>query len=391
MTDDNTPRVEVSDSDEETFPLEPRYHPLHRIPRLIYDVLASAKLAMALLIIILICCLTGATVWRGVEAGRLIFGTIWFNSILVLLVVNIACCFFGRIWGRRITIVSFGMILFHLSFVVMLLAIIYNSLFYFRGTIRVTEGESIPSYDPLSYDLLAKGRFFNFSHLKGDTTLIKMHTGYKIGDEDKRAAYEVSVGEEGTTKQGFIYTTHKLSHKGVDYFNEKEGYSLLLMLADKQGKDIYGVHVPLQSIQVSKDSFSYATGYIDKAKREIKKDTIPFPAAPESPLFALKAEYIPAKQKERAGDVMFSTYSLDDKGMPDYNRQIAEGKTPVGTPFSAGEYLLTAKEVRYWVGMTVRYEPGKPILLTSLWVGLIGMIITTIGRMMRGQKSNKTP
>ena len=169
MTDIHIPPE--AEAENESYPIEPRYHPIHKIPRKIYDFLASAKLAMALLVIILACCVAGVTVWRGLEAGRVIFGTVWFNSILVLLVLNIACCFFGRIWGRRVTIVSFGMILFHLSFVVMLLAIVYNSLFYFRGTIRVTEGESIPSGDPLSYDLVAKGRFFSYSRLKGETSL----------------------------------------------------------------------------------------------------------------------------------------------------------------------------------------------------------------------------
>ena len=200
------------ESETETYPIEPHYHPIHKLPRKIYDFMASAKLAMALLVIILVSCVAGVTLWRGVEAGRVIFGAVWFNAILVLLVVNIACCFFGRIWGRRVTVVSLGMILFHLSFVIMLLAIVYNSLFYFRGNIRVTEGESIPSGDMMNYDLISKGRFFNFAKLKGETSLIKMHTGYKVKGDDKRAAYEVSIGDEISKKQGVIYTTHKLSH-----------------------------------------------------------------------------------------------------------------------------------------------------------------------------------
>src|SRR5574340_583102 len=110
------------------YPLGPRYHPIHKIPRQIYNFLASSKLAMALLIIILGCCLLGVTVWRGGAAGKLIFATLWFNGLLVLLVINVACCFFGRIWRRRLTVVSFGMILFHLSFVFILLAIVYNRL-----------------------------------------------------------------------------------------------------------------------------------------------------------------------------------------------------------------------------------------------------------------------
>src|SRR5512147_1816414 len=139
------------------------------VPRKIYNFLSSKKLALILLIVILACCVAGVTVWRGAEAGRLIFGTIWFNGILVLLVINVACCFFGRIWGRKITLISFGMIVFHLSFVVMLGGIVYNSLFYFRGVIRLTEGETLPSGELQSYDFVDHGRFFNLAKLGGET------------------------------------------------------------------------------------------------------------------------------------------------------------------------------------------------------------------------------
>ncbi len=383
----NDMRSQPEAEDEiEKFPVEPRYHPIHRIPRKIYDFLASAKLAMALLVVILACCVTGVTVWRGVDAGRIIFGTLWFNGILVLLVINIACCFFGRIWGRRVTIVSFGMILFHLSFVVVLLAIAYNSLFYFRGIIRLTEGESLPSSDMQSYDAIDTGRFFSFSRLQGETTLIEMHSGYKVSGEDKRAAYEVSVGEKDRRTKGIIYITHKLTHRGVDYFNDREGYSLQLMLSDKQGNDQYGVHVPLQSKVLGKDQFEYFTGYRDMEKQEIRKEVIPFPAPPERPLFALKVEYIPSKLKERSGNVRYVLHPLDENGLPLRERTLAEGNAGIGEKFRAGDYFLEAREVRYWVAMMVRYEPGKPILLASLWVGLAGMIITTIGRMMRKRK-----
>src|SRR6266567_146413 len=107
----------IAESEAEQYPLEPRYHPIHKIPRKVYGFLASAKLAMALLVAILGSCVAGVTIWRGVRAGEVIFSSLWFNGLLVLLVVNVACCFFGRVWGRKVTLVSFGMILFHLSFV----------------------------------------------------------------------------------------------------------------------------------------------------------------------------------------------------------------------------------------------------------------------------------
>lgn len=346
----------------------------------IHSFLSSYKLAMFLLVVILACCLLGVTVWRGTEAGRLIFGSLWFNGLLVLLVVNVAFCFFSRILGRKLTLVSIGMILFHLSFVAILGGVVYNSLFYFRGLIRLTEGETLSNGDINSYDYSERGRFFDLSKLKGETTLIKMHTRYKVDGDDKRAAYEISVGEEGSKKEGIIYVTKHLDYRGFRYYNDREGYSLLIILYDKLGREIYGGHIPLQSLKQKGDSYLYTTGTKDGP------EALPFPQIYMEPLFYLQAAYSPDLIKERAGDVLFQVWPLHSSSDELHgDKAIAEGKAAIGEKFDAGEYGLSAGEIRYWVGMTVRYDPGLPIVLASLWAGLGGMVITTIGRLMKGK------
>jgi hypothetical protein len=373
------------------------------------------KLAMALLIAILACCLVGVTVFRGERAWTLIFSTLWFNGLLVSLVVNVVFCFFPRMWGRKLTLISLGMVLFHLSFVAILGGIVYNSLFYFRGLIRLTEGETLPSGQIQSYDLAEYGRFFDFSKLKGETTLLRMHRGYKVDGADKILAYEVAVGEESSKKQGIIYITKSLDHNGFSYFNEKEGYSVLVMLSDKQGKELYGAHIPLQSIQQKDKKYLYITGTKESP------GSLPFPQDPLKPLFDLQVAYRPEQGKERRGDAFFWVWPLSQEhgvkgpspahagggseqvkavggfthdqpgntaGQKQEEKPIAEGKAPIGERFDAGDYSLSPKEIRYWVGMRVRYEPGKPIVLTSLWVGFGGMVITFIGRMRRGKKQS---
>jgi cytochrome c biogenesis protein ResB len=370
-----------TETENESYPVKPGYHPVHKIPRKIYNFFASAKLAMTLLVVILCCCLAGVTIWRGVMAGRVIFSTLWFNGLLVLLVINVACCFFGRIWGRRVTVISFGMILFHISFVLVFLGIVYNSLFCFRGNIRLTEGETLVSGDPKSYDIYDAGRFFSFSRLKGETTLVSMHSDYKVGNEDKRAAYEIEVGGQGDKKNGMIYITHKLSHHGVDYFNDREGHSLLVTLGDKAGKELYGGYIPLQSVQRSDKSSVYVTGY--KEGDKIVASPLNFPVEPEQPKFGLQVAFSKSKVNERSGDVEFQVYRLPDNDSQSIEKPLFVAKKTLNEVVFFDEYQLAAREVRYWVGMSVRYEPGKPIVLTSLWVGLAGMIITTLGRMFR--------
>ena len=372
------PEIEPESEPEEHYPVEPRYHPIHKVPRLIYDSLASAKLAMALLVVILACCVIGGTFFRGERAWILIFNTLWFNFLLVLLVVNVACCFFGRVWHRKLTIVSLGMILFHLSFVAMLCGIVYNRLFFFDGVIRLTEGETLPSNQYESYDSSNRGRFFNIATLKGETSLIKMQTKLMIGGEDKRAAYEIEVGEPGRKKRGRIYITRNLTHRGFTYFPEKEGYSPLVLLCERNGTELYGACVPLQSLRQKDNTFFYASG--------TKEGPSPFlfPHTPLEPRYEIQLVYKPNPLVERGGEVTFQVWPYDPKA--DKQRAVpllAEGKAAIDEPFAIGNMSLKVKEIRYWAAMRVRYDPGKPIVLTSLWVAMAGMIMTTVGRMVR--------
>lgn len=351
--------------------------------RNIYNFLSSYKLAMVLLIVILACCIAGVTVWRGERAGAMIFGTLWFNSILVALIVNVSFCFFGRIWRRKLTLISFGMILFHLSFVSIFVGIIYNSLFHFNGLIRLTEGETLPNGVFQSYDNARYGRFFSFSRLKGETTLIKMHGGYKVNGLNKRAAYEISVGEGRSKQREIIYLTKNLDYDGVVYLNDsREGYSILTVLYDKQGRELYGGFIPLQSIKQNKnsDAFLYVTGTKERS------GSFEFPQDPLKPLFQIQLVYYPDLQKVGTGEVFFRVWPLSESGPRQNENASFEGKAPVGNKIRAGEYYLMASEVRYWAGMSVRYDPGKPIVLASLWVGLAGIVITTIGRLFKKKK-----
>lgn len=382
MSQDNNTTPET-DSDLETYPVVPRYHPVHRLTRTIYDALASSKLAMALLVIILVCCVTGVTVFRGPSSMEKIFGTLWFNGILVLLVINVACCFFGRIWGRKVTIISFGMILFHLSFVTMFIGIVYNSLFCFRGDIRLTEGETLPSSDRQSYDRTYRGRFFSYSRLKGNTSLIKMHTDYKVNGENKRVGYQIAVGQQGAEKEGIIYITTHLENQGAKYFPDKQGFSILTVIYDKQGRELYGAYLPLQTIKQKGDSYIYVTGSKTSPER------FPFPEMTAMPIMDLMISYYPSKIDERIGDALFKVWPHAKSPEELNDKPALEGKAAVGAKFAAGDYFLSVKEIRYWVGMRVTYEPGQPIVLASLWAGLAGMIVSTFGRIRKSRVRNR--
>jgi cytochrome c biogenesis protein ResB len=340
-----------------------------------YAFLVSPRLAIALLVAVLACCVVGVTVYRGARAWELIFSTLWFNALLVLLALSSGAAFFSRAWRRKLTLVSAGMILFHVSFLALLAGVVYDGLFHFKGTMRLTEGETLPNGRLESYDVVEHGRFFDVGRLRGETTLRAVHQGYKVDGQDKRAAYEILVEDGERREQGTIYVTRHLDFGGVRYFPEKEGYSLLVVLYDKEGKEQYGAHVPLQSLKQAEGGHLYATGSATEAS------PFPFPPPPEPPRAELLLSYRPNTVADRAGDVGFTVWPPGSSGNAAGERR---GQAVVGAKFDAGDFALSAKEVRYWVGMSVRYDPGLGVILASLCSGLAGMVLTFVGRVRQG-------
>ena len=452
MTENNEPEISTENGSEaEHFPVEPRYHPVNRLVRSIYDLLASSKLAMLLLVSILASCLYGAVIYREQQLSmEKIFSTMWFNGLLVLLVINTACCFFGRMWGRKITVVSFGMILFHLSFVAMFLAIVFNSLFSFDGTLRLSEGETLSNRDPQSYDTAHPGLLFSYSRLKGETTLQRVHRGFKVNGEDKLIAYDISMAEGQTSRKGTIYINNKFDYRGVEYIRDREGYTLLTIVNDRQGKELYGAFLPMQSYKQKDETFIYGTGTATGPGQ------LEFPPEKGRGLFSLQISFVTDRQNDRSGRVRFKVWPATKGGgagtapvggamhaggaggshtggpMPEgaahtaaggamhagappaggtpggghngapaangaavggmrSDPPYADGSVNIAEKYAFGEHQLSVPEVRYWVAMNVRYNPGKPLVLISLWVGLIGMIITTVGRMLPKRRRTVLP
>lgn len=442
MTEEEMPN---NNGDEiEQYPIEPRFHPVSIVARRIFDQLASAKLAMLLLVAILVSCLFGGMLLKGDAARQYIYGSLWFNGLLVLLVTNTACCFFGRMWGRRLTVVSFGMILFHLSFVVMFLAIVFNSLFSFNGILRLTEGETLSNRDPKSYDVANPGLFFSYARLKGETTLLKVHRGYRIDGVDKKIAYDIVIADGGIDKPGTIYINNKFEYKGVDYIRDQEGYSLLVIANDRQGRVLHGMHIPLQSYIQKNGTYVYGSG------SKAGPGWFGFPPINGSPLFNLQLEYLIENRNDRDGRVRFKVWpipaagghtgspvsggmhgsggqteniktgteahgsvntgassphgidgmnvqpgggmsgsaggGMHNAGSGQIGRPAVDATVNVAEKVAYEAYQLVAPEVRYWVSMNVRYNPGKPVVLASLWVGLAGMIITTFGRILKRRR-----
>lgn len=342
----------------------------------VYAFLVSPKLAIALLVVVLACCIVGVTVVRGTRAGELIFGTVWFNALLTLLAVSSASAFFTRTWRRKLTLVQAGMIVFHVSFASVLGGVVYNRMFFFDGLLRITEGETLPNGRQDSYDRIEQGRFFDMSRLHGETTLLRMHTNYRVDGDNKRAAYELAVSDGDVLVHRTIWITQALDFDGVRFYCQKEGYSVLLVMSDAQGRELTGAHVPFQSYKQADGSYQYAVG------SQTELAPFPFPPPPEKALLAMRMSYRPSTVKEREGEVTFQAIRLSPQGEPVGDESV--GRVVVGAPWKALGFEVTPREIRYWVGINVRHDPGKLVILASLCAAVVGMALILAGRLRQG-------
>lgn len=171
---------------------------------------------------------------------------------------------------------------------------------------------------------------------------------------------------------------HPLRHKGFEVYIDKEGYSPLFVLRDKEGKVLSGTYVPLQSIKQKDGTFFYRSGSADAP------GSFPFPYDLEfPPIFRLQTTYYPDKKKERAGEVFFQVWPFNPG---EGQGEIFKGKAAFGQRIKAGDYLLSLEEVRYWASMKVIYRPGLPIIFSSFWIGLGGVTLSVILKMAKSNK-----
>jgi hypothetical protein len=338
----------------------------------------SKYLAIALMATIAVVIL-GATIFlKPYIAQQSVFTSLWFNALLVLLVVNTAFCFFSRLGGRTWDLAFTGVVVFHLSFVMLFLAVAYDRLFFFQGTVRLTEGETLSLSDRASYDNPLWGRFFIPARtLKGNITLHRIEPNHIVDGRNKGAACELEIGTgPADVVRGFTYVTDHLDYNGFRFFRDQGGFSPCLSLYDETGNDIYGACFSLQSIRQQDGKFRYTTG------SPHGPEPILFPQSPVQPLFYLLTEYFPIPKNERKGNVRFTVMPLEGnhRSLP---RPEFEGQTSLDEKIRIGKHSLALREIRYWVNLEVRYNPGLPLILASMWLGLGGIIVTAFAKLIR--------
>lgn len=331
------------------------------------------------MIMIMAVILVATTILPGQVGQRLVFRSVWFNALLVLLILNTAFCFFSRIHLRGWTLVSAGLIIFHLSFVAIFVGVIIDSLFYYRGVLRFTEGESISFSDPNAYDEEYWGRYFDHGWMRGDVAYRRHLADYKVGNKNKGTAFEISVMDGERQAAGVIYPARHLSFNGFRFYQDTAGFSPLFILYDKQGKELYGAYTSLQNYKQKDGSYIFTTGV-----KNGEQASAEFPQIPNMPpLFKIQFTYHPPTRPDGQKKASYKVWEYDKNMKNGEGKFLYAGSAQLGEKVAFGDYALAMKDVRHWASINVLYNPGLPLILASLWAGLGGLVMTAVARLRK--------
>ena len=338
----------------------------------IVSLLWSTKVALVLLVLIFVSCVAGVILPDA--AGKdLVFHSLWFNLLLVLLILNIVFCIVTRTHVLRLS--QLGATIFHLGLVALCAGVVYDQLFFFEGAIHLTEGETLNCAEPANYDWAKKGRFFQAPKLQelGELYLHKLHIDYSADGKKRGVANELAVGEDVQTgRMRIIYVTRPLNYKGFEFYRvENDGYSPLFVLRDRRGMELHGNYAPLQSIKQKDGTFIYRSG------SAAAPGSFNFPQDASLPaVFKLQAEYHPDKIKKTAGEVSFQVWGIKPGAPEEASEELFKGKAAFGERVKVGDYFLSMDEVHYWTTINVHYSPGLTLIFGSFWIAFGGLILT---------------
>ena len=333
---------------------------------------ASKKMALVLLSVILLACVVGVLLPTAI-GKEAVFASLWFNLLLVLLIVNIVFCITKR--TNVLRLYQTGTTIFHVGLVLLFIGVVYDQLFYFEGAIRLTEGETLNCSEAASWDRIKKGSFFQISQLNelGPLYFHKLHLAYRAEEKHRGEAVEIAVGEDVQQgKRRIIYTPRPLKYKGFEFYREKnDGFSPLFVLRDMKGKVLYGAYAPLQSIPQKDGTYLYRSGSASAP------GSFSFPQDPGLPrVFNLQTTYYPDKMKQVAGNVSLLIWKSEPDGKS--SEELYNGKAAFGERVRAGDYTLSMDEVHYWTTINVTYNPGLGLIVGSFWIAFGGLIMNVI-------------
>jgi len=295
-----------------------------------------------------------------------------------------------------------GNLLFHLSLVLILVAVALGSLYGYRGSVLVVEGDGFAN-SPIQYDGLTAGARFDAGDLPPfaltvDEFVMEFEPeGPAMGSpSDFEATVTLEPTPGAPLEQRVVRVNNPLSVDGTLVHLLNPGYAPQVTVRDDQGEVLLSQPVPF----LPQDQSFTSTGVVkiprgDDPDIGIQGIFLPTgvigPEGPQSvfPGLGNPVLVITAWQGDLGLDdgVTQSVYRIDTEGMT----QLTDGDEPFRAALGVGDSVdlpdglgsVTLDGVSTWVNLQVSRNAGKEVALAGATLAILGLMPTLFVRRRR--------
>ena len=136
-------------------------------------------------------------------------------------------------WGE------WGSWLFHTSFFLLLVAVVWGKATGFQGIVTVTEGQRVTE-TRADYDTLQEGLLFNGQHAGYQVQLNSFHATYQPNGQPRDYVSNVTVYDNGrAVLTRDIRVNDFLGYKDIDFYQQDYGWSPHIVVTNPAGRVVY--------------------------------------------------------------------------------------------------------------------------------------------------------
>jgi cytochrome c biogenesis protein len=273
-----------------------------------------------------------------------------------------------------------GSLVFHLSFFVLLLGVLYNLAGGFTAFVNVVEGDSVVEARP-SYDQIEEGLLYNpTSHRGFEVRVDRFNASYYNSGKPSDFVTHAEVFDQGRkVAEKDIRVNQYLAYNDVKFYQASYGWAPVVQVTDPNGKVVFDSPVvmfgdPAFSNGVLKIPAAGAPGQQLGARMFFAPDiqgTAQNPVAGTANLVNPGLSMI-FFQGDLHADRVQNVYDLDVTAM----KELWQGGLFVGQSARLPNgYLVSFARVARYTGLQVTYAPGLPIIYASFALMLGGLLV----------------
>lgn len=262
----------------------------------------------------------------------------------------------GGVWGS---------VLFHVSILLLIAAVVLNSMASFAASVKLTEGQAFDARSD-SYGKKNAGRWYTPPAQPLTFRLVRVEPDYEA-DGTETVASIVEPTLEGKrsrfTPPAPVGLLNGLRHAGVTIHQGKEtGFAPQVTINDAAGKSVLDGYTRLATLS-GPEKVSYAD-YVEIPDKD-KKVRAEFELLPD-------AVFRDGAYLNRSGVLKNPVLHVKVR---EQDKIVFDEFIPVTREFSGGGYTVSFGEVRRWSQLDFTDAPGVPVLIAATLFGSLGLLL----------------